>query len=228
MNSQQAQNAGTSRRAFVKITGAVVFVAVTGGCNTSTTDSDQATTRAPAPTNTPGPGGGQTTQRPAVLAIGPAGENLSRVACLVHDASNAAGQGGFGAVFGSKNLKAISVIGTGHVEIRDPKALLEARLWQKENYAFDLGNLRETWGSFQFQSPPAPIVLWAKGRPRVDQRPQACMGCRSGCRARYKDAAGNEASCIATAFYGDAESLDVQRAASDLLNRYGFNAVEML
>ncbi|MGD8623553.1 MAG: aldehyde ferredoxin oxidoreductase N-terminal domain-containing protein [Anaerolineae bacterium] len=177
----------------------------------------------------PQPGnGGATTQRPAVLAIGPAGENLSRVACLVHDASNAAGQGGFGAVFGSKNLKAISVIGTGHVEIHDPRALLAARLWQKENYAFDLGDLKETWGTFQFQSPPAPIILWPKGRPNVDQRPQACMGCHAGCRARYEDGSGNEASCISTAFYGDAKSLDIQRAASDLINRYGLNAAEML
>ena len=175
-----------------------------------------------------GKDGGHTTQRPAVLAIGPAGENLSRVACLIHDASNAAGQGGFGAVFGSKNLKAISVIGTGHVEINDPKMLLATRLWQKENYAFDLADLKETWGSFQFQSPPAPIILWAKGRPKIDQRPQACMGCHSGCRARYKDASGNEASCIATAFYWDAKSLDIQRSASDLINRYGLNAVEMI
>jgi len=174
-----------------------------------------------------GNAGGQTTQRPAVLAIGPAGENLSRVACLVHDASNAAGQGGFGAVFGSKNLKAISVIGAGHVHVNDPKALLATRLWQKENYAFDLANLRENWGSFQFQSPPAPIILWAKGRPKIDQRPQACLGCHSGCRARYGDSAGNEASCITTLFYSDAESLDIQRAASDLINRYGLNAVEM-
>ena len=176
-----------------------------------------------------GQDGGHTTQRPAVLAIGPAGENLSRVACLIHDASNAAGQGGFGAVFGSKNLKAISVIGTGHVEINDPKTLLATRLWQKENYAFDLAQFEEKPGaSFQFQSPPAPIALWAKGRPKIDQRPQACMGCHSGCRARYKDASGNEASCIATAFYRDAKSLDIQRSASDLINRYGLNAVEMI
>ncbi len=170
---------------------------------------------------------GATTQRPAVLATGPAGENLSRVACLVHDASNAAGQGGFGAVFGSKNLKAISVIGTGHVEVNDPKALLATRLWHKENYAFDLADLRETWGTFQFQSPPVPIILWAKGRPKTDQRPQACLGCHSGCRARYKDAMGNESSCITTTFYGDAKNLDIQRAASDLINRYGLNAAEM-
>jgi aldehyde:ferredoxin oxidoreductase len=175
-----------------------------------------------------GPDGRHSTQRPAVLATGPAGENLSRVACLVHDASNAAGQGGFGAVWGSKNLKAISVIGTGHVDIHDPRELLATRLWHKENYAFNLTDLKETWGTFQFQSPPAPIILWDKGRPKVDQRPQACMGCHSGCRARYKDASGNEASCIATSFYFDAKSLDIQRTASDLINRYGLNAVEML
>ncbi len=145
--------------------------------------------------------GGKTTQRPAVVAIGPAGENQSRLACLIHDASNAAGQGGFGAVFGSKNLKAISVIGTVQVEINDPKMLIATRLWQKENYAFHLAHLKETWGSFRFQSPPAPIILWAKGRPKIDQRPQACMGCHSGCRARYKDARGNEASCISSVFY---------------------------
>ena len=171
--------------------------------------------------------GGKTTQRPAVVTIGPAGENQSRLACLIHDASNAAGQGGFGAVFGSKNLKAISVIGTGQVEINDPKMLMSTRLWQKENYAFDLAHLKQTWGSFQFQSPPAPLIEWKKGRPKIDQRPQACMGCHSGCRARYKDKLGNEASCTSSAFYWDAKSLDIQRSASDLINQYGVNAVEM-
>jgi len=169
----------------------------------------------------------QTTQRPAVVAIGPAGENLSRLACLIHDASNAAGQGGFGAVFGSKNLKAISVIGTGYVDIHDPKMLLSTRLWQKKNYAFDLARLKQTWGTMQFQSPPAPIIEWTKGRPMIEQRPQSCLGCHSGCRARYKDAVGNEVSCIASAFYHEAQSLDIQRSASDLINRYGLNAAEM-
>jgi aldehyde:ferredoxin oxidoreductase len=171
---------------------------------------------------------GATTQRPAVLVTGPAGENLSRVACLIHDASSASGQGGFGAVFGAKNLKAVSVIGTGHVAIHDPNALLATRLWHKENYAFDLNNLKETTSSYQFQSPPVPIALWAQGRPQIGQRPQACVGCHSGCRARYKDAVGNEASCFGTAFYGDASSLDIQRTASDLINRYGLNAPELI
>jgi aldehyde:ferredoxin oxidoreductase len=174
------------------------------------------------------PSGQGTTQRPAVLAIGPAGENLSRVACLVHDASNAAGQGGFGAVFGSKNLKAISVIGTGHVQVHDPKVLLATRLWHKENYAFDLASLKTTTSSYQFQDPPVPMALWAKGRPPIGQRPQACVGCHSGCRGRYQDAVGNEASCFTSAFYPDARTLDIQRTASDLINRYGLNAPEMI
>lgn len=72
------------------------------------------------------------------------------------------------------------------------------------------------------------MALWAQGRPQIGQRPQACMGCHSGCRARYKDASGNEACCFSTAFYRDASSLDIQRTASDLLNRCGLNASELI
>ena len=173
---------------------------------------------------------GRSTQKPAVLAIGPAGENLSRMACLIHDASCAAGQGGFGAVWGSKNLKAISVIGTGDIKVHDPKALIEARLWQKKNYAFDLKNLKKTNMTTDFQSPPVPGVLWGypsgSRRPREGQRPQACVGCHSGCRARFESGIGNEATCYATVFYIGAK-LDIQRKASDLINKYGLNAHEM-
>lgn len=177
-----------------------------------------------------GKNGGQSTQRPAVLAMGPAGENLSRLACLIHDASNASGQGGFGAVWGSKNLKAISVIGTGSISINDPKALLRARVEQKENYAFDLEDLKRTGSSIDFQSPPVPQISWnwGKGRPKEDQRPQACVGCHSGCRGRYKSGKGNEAHCIATIFYNGAKSVEIQRQASDLINQYGLNAHEMV
>ena len=76
-----------------------------------------------------------------MLAIGPGGENLSRLGALIHDAGNASGQGGFGGVWGSKRLKAISVIGTGGIHVHDPKALLRARLWQKKHYAFKLSVL---------------------------------------------------------------------------------------
>lgn len=175
--------------------------------------------------------GGKTTQRPAVLAMGPAGENLSRMACLIHDASNASGQGGFGAVWGSKNLKAVSVIGTGSIHVNDPRALVQARLWQKKNYAFDLKNLKRDGISTEFMSPPMPHLLWGdptgSWRPKEGQRPQACVGCHSGCRARYERGLGNEASCYATLFYLGANSPEIQRKASDLINKYGLNAHEM-
>ncbi|MBI1885887.1 MAG: aldehyde ferredoxin oxidoreductase family protein [Chloroflexi bacterium] len=51
--------------------------------------------------------------------IGPAGENLSRVACVINDKSRAAGRSGVGAAVGSKNVKAMVVRGTGAVEVAD-------------------------------------------------------------------------------------------------------------
>ncbi|MFW9943082.1 MAG: aldehyde ferredoxin oxidoreductase N-terminal domain-containing protein, partial [Candidatus Thorarchaeota archaeon] len=45
------------------------------------------------------------------LMIGPAGENLIKIAAIMNDAARAFGRGGTGAVMGSKNLKAIVVKG---------------------------------------------------------------------------------------------------------------------
>jgi len=45
----------------------------------------------------------------ACLAIGPAGENMARFACIISGRDHAAGRTGMGAVMGSKNLKAIVV-----------------------------------------------------------------------------------------------------------------------
>ena len=174
-----------------------------------------------------GKDGDQTTQRPAVLAIGPAGENLSRMACLIHDASNGAGQGGFGAVWGAKGLKAISVIGTGSIRIHNPKALMQTRLWQQKNYGFNLDNLKRRFLSVDFQSPPVPGTMYRGGKPRGGKRPQACVGCHSGCRGRYEDGLGNEATCFTSLFYLYGHTLNVQRQACDLLNKYGLNAAEM-
>ena len=59
-----------------------------------------------------------------VAAIGPAGENRVRFACIVHRLSNTVGNGGLGGVMGAKNLKAIVVRGTGGVPIADPGAFV--------------------------------------------------------------------------------------------------------
>ncbi|UCD91899.1 MAG: aldehyde ferredoxin oxidoreductase family protein [Methanobacteriota archaeon] len=60
-----------------------------------------------------------------VISTGPAGENLVRIACLISDYRRSAGRGGSGAVFGSKNLKAVCVEGTKTVPIADGKKLKE-------------------------------------------------------------------------------------------------------
>ncbi|MBS7636572.1 aldehyde ferredoxin oxidoreductase, partial [Candidatus Bathyarchaeota archaeon] len=52
-------------------------------------------------------------KEPAILYIGPAGENKVRTAVVAAKWSHAAGYGGYGAVMGSKRLKAIVVKGTG-------------------------------------------------------------------------------------------------------------------
>ncbi len=55
--------------------------------------------------------------------IGPAGEKLSLMACVINDTHRAAGRGGCGAVMGSKNLKAVAVRGTQVIPVADPERL---------------------------------------------------------------------------------------------------------
>jgi aldehyde:ferredoxin oxidoreductase len=69
-----------------------------------------------------------TTARPQIVCIGPVGESMTRVAALIHGSGVSARTGGFGGVFGSKNLKAISVIGTGDIEVADPKGIVDTRI----------------------------------------------------------------------------------------------------
>jgi aldehyde:ferredoxin oxidoreductase len=57
--------------------------------------------------------------RPKVLCIGPAGENLVRIAAVVNDRNRVYGRCGPGAVWGSKNLKAIRVAGKAKIQVHD-------------------------------------------------------------------------------------------------------------
>ena len=55
--------------------------------------------------------------------IGPAGENGVRYASIMTERMRAMGRGGAGAVMGSKNLKAMVVIGSGKVPVHDKERL---------------------------------------------------------------------------------------------------------
>jgi len=57
-----------------------------------------------------------------IISIGPAGENIVRLACVANHI-RFAGKGGGGAVMGAKNLKAIVIRTNGRVPVQDPERL---------------------------------------------------------------------------------------------------------
>ena len=68
------------------------------------------------------------------LVIGPAGENLVRYACIIHDIKNAAGRCGLGAVMGAKNLKAVSFHGQAKIPVANPDELKSINKKFQEDY----------------------------------------------------------------------------------------------
>jgi len=60
-----------------------------------------------------------------IASIGPAGEKLSKIACIINEKTRAAGRTGMGAVMGSKNLKAIAVRGTSDIVPAKPDEFME-------------------------------------------------------------------------------------------------------
>lgn len=70
---------------------------------------------------------------PRVAAIGQAGENLSKMACISVDKHRQYGRGGAGAVMGSKNLKAIVADGSNPVKYFDDDQFTEVnKLFTKD------------------------------------------------------------------------------------------------
>ncbi len=61
-----------------------------------------------------------------VMSIGPAGENLVKIACPVNEYHHVAARCGIGAVMGSKKLKAVAVRATGEVPIARPGEFKQA------------------------------------------------------------------------------------------------------
>ncbi len=85
-------------------------------------------------------------KEPSILYIGPAGENRVRTAVVAAKWTHAAGYGGYGAVMGSKKLKAVAVKGTGPLpNVADMKIV--KRLIQRVcNNAYE-NELWRRWGT---------------------------------------------------------------------------------
>jgi aldehyde:ferredoxin oxidoreductase len=83
-------------------------------------------------------------RRVRVATIGPAGENLVRLASIENDKGHIAGRGGFGAVMGSKKLKAIAVRGKRRPPVSDGDRLHElAKFWKEAGVKTSL----HKWGT---------------------------------------------------------------------------------
>jgi aldehyde:ferredoxin oxidoreductase len=81
------------------------------------------------------------------LGIGLAGENCVRYASVISE-TRAFGRGGVGAVFGSKNLKAIGIAGIGDVGVADPEGFRSAVSAAYKTFAEDLAQPWSLLGSF--------------------------------------------------------------------------------
>ena len=139
-------------------------------------------------------------RRPAVVVIGPAGENQVSFAVIENDYWRSAGRTGVGAVMGSKNIKAIAFWGSQKKELADPK---EAKAFVKELAA----QAKDDAGVKAYNSMGTPMMVdvmshvgsfpsryWHEGtvehreninaaalHERCEVRPHACLKCFIAC-----------------------------------------------
>jgi len=100
--------------------------------------------------------------RRSIIRIGPAGERLVRYAGVVVDTYRHFGRLGLGAAFGSKNLKAVVISGTEHVEVPDARRYREVynRLYKKTVETDVMEKYHDIGTSININ-----VLSWLKGLP---------------------------------------------------------------
>ena len=151
------------------------------------------------------------------VTTGLAGENLCRNATLMTDHEGSA-TGGFGAVLGSKNLKAIAVVGTGRPAVARKKDLTELNR---------LSIRLSERGTLRMPTPKKQIQYVSKA---------SCYQCGLDClRGVFRTASGKEAvrKCQSLIFYmpyafmRPDEDADTTVDATALCNDYSLCTMEM-
>ena len=160
-----------------------------------------------------------TTEQPAILSCGPVGEAQSRLGSLVHDGGSGAGQGGYGGVFGSKNLKSISFLGTGGVDVDDPAGLVDTRIWYKKNYAYNVDNPVRA-GEWRAPTHGANSMNFTNQR-----RGSGCVGTSFNCRQQTYTGSSNDSQCSDVWFSHSDKSLRAR--ATDWTQQYAINVREL-
>jgi len=190
----------------------------------------------------------------SVIAIGQAGENLVRISFAIVDKFGTLGRGGLGAVFGSKNLKALVVNGTKGVGIADAEGFIEVagsvrkkmlkypfrKEWLKLGvglglmvFAKIMGTARN-WAELFTQDIDQPAQL--QELLKIFKSGHACPTCPLACRAlvgleekEYADlTAPGSTSLYFNYLVGKYEACDLNRSVKylDLCNRYGIDVIE--
>ena len=136
---------------------------------------------------------------PGKIYIGPAGENLVRNSAVCTKVCHAMGYGGYGAVMGSKNLKAIVAKGRGMIPKVDAPEAVKVMLQKTEDYLCKPRSMRR-WGTgyagftVGFTTSSEPIRNWQEewhdaesfGGPRFEnkywvKKYWADYGCSTSC-----------------------------------------------
>jgi len=141
----------------------------------------------------------ETNKEARVLVIGPAGENLLTMSCINSELYRQAGRGGIGAVMGSKNLKAITVKGSGGVDVPDiRKFTIAMNKLRRENTMSDdnmwiysdgtpmILELTQTTGTlptrnFQDGAFEKYEAIDTEAMKKVRTAKKACFACPLGC-----------------------------------------------
>jgi aldehyde:ferredoxin oxidoreductase len=185
-----------------------------------------------------------------VLTIGPAGEKLALLACVMNDRYRAAGRSGVGAVMGSKNLKAIVVRGTGKLSpARDDetkKVLTNVREKIRENEVTSKGlptygtsilvNLINQSGIYptnNFQESYFETADKTSGEALAEKylvRNMACFHCPIACGrySKVEDVEGEGPEYETIWAYGASCGVDDLPAiirANKLCNEYGLDTI---
>jgi aldehyde:ferredoxin oxidoreductase len=187
--------------------------------------------------------------RSTLIAVGPAGERMVPIADLWVSRGNTTGHSGLGALFGAKNLKYISIIGNGAVEVvhRKEMARYSADVTRLSTASpvlrgafgfgslgtpalFDLLHTRRMMPTDNFRSTffePAASLNASALRDRYGARQEGCSSCSVGCRRLGRDG-GNlpelEALVHFTAALGN-DRLDSAVTASRLCSAVGLDPV---
>jgi aldehyde:ferredoxin oxidoreductase len=196
----------------------------------------------------------ETASKAVVLAIGPAGERLARLAAVMNDGPDgrAAGRAGLGAVMGSKRLKAIAVFGSRPLPIAHPDALLQA-IKQTAPVINERARSRREYGTAGGVLPAAaigdaPIKNWTLGTwDRFDRisgqrmaetilkRKYYCAACTIGCGrdvevpsgpyARVKGAGPEYETLVSLGSMCLVDDLEAIALGNELCNRYGLDTI---